>query len=42
MMLSLSRRAILASLPVQSQQEMLFEALRDFVAKYQAEHAFRR
>jgi hypothetical protein len=25
-----------------SQQEMLLEALRDFVAKYQAEHAFRQ
>jgi hypothetical protein len=25
-----------------SQQEMLFEALRDFVAKYQAESAFRQ
>ena len=25
-----------------SQQEMLFEALRDFVAKYQVEHAFRQ
>ena len=26
----------------QSQQEMLFEALRDFVAKHRAESAFRR
>jgi hypothetical protein len=25
-----------------SQQDMLFEALRDFVAKYQAENAFRK